>query len=530
MTSDLVSRPGRWALPPQPPEAWTRGPAALALLLGVVITVVLLPALQVRTDLRAAVPYAGLLVLQGTTALLVAYLLLLHCAITQDRRLDWAAGGFVLLWLVSLARALGPAVDLTAPATGSGTVTTALAVAWLLCLPVVSLSAALRRRSMALLAVPAVLVLSLAAGVGLLPVRDGGRLTSTGEQVLLAVTGLGVIGALWWRQRVPFGNRRAWGWVGAGLLLTPVVAVLRMVTDRRAFLPVWLPLAMETTVLLLTLLGLTVLTARGFWPQSRRWHQLETEVRQLRSASPLLPGLSVTPLDEAGLPARAELAEVVAEQRVHVALQPVRDLLSGEAVGQEALARFGGRIPTDRWFHAAAVHGLGTELEIVTLTAALDCLPDLPATQFLAVNTSPASLGDPSVLALLHGADLSRVVVEITEHDAVRDYGLLRETMATLRRAGAQIAVDDVGAGFASLRHVLQLQPDVVKLDTSLTRDVHLSERQRSLVRAVVTFADEVGALVLAEGIEIGEQVSPLVDAGVTLGQGWHLGRPVICR
>ncbi len=382
---------------------------------------------------------------------------------------------------------------------------------------------------MALLVVPATIVAGSAALTWSLRVREDGRLTATGERLLVAAMVVGVLGALWWRRRVPLGNRGAWGWVGAALLLTPVAAALRLASDADGALPVWVPVTTEAVTLLVTAVGLATLSLRGFWPQSRRWRLLESEVRQLRSASPLLPGLSITPLDETGLPERAELSDVIAASRVQVALQPVRDLRSGEAVGQEALARFGGRIPTDRWFRAAALHDLGAELEVVTLAAALRCLPDLPTSQFLAVNTSPASLEDRTVLKLLHAADLSRIVIEITEHDAVRSYGVLRAILAELRHAGAQIAVDDVGAGFASLRHVLQLQPDVVKLDTSLTRDVHLSERQRSLVRAVVTFADEVGAVVLAEGIEIAEQVAPLVDAGVQLGQGWHLGRPVIC-
>ena len=128
----------------------------------------------------------------------------------------------------------------------------------------------------------------------------------------------------------------------------------------------------------------------------------------------------------------------------------------------------------------------------------------------------------------MHAADLSRVVVEITEHDAVDNYEDTRSVLASFRRAGARIAVDDVGAGFASLRHVLLLQPDVVKLDTSLIRDVHDSPRQQAIVRALVTFSDEVGAVVLAEGIEVAEQVPALLAAGVTLGQGWHLGVPVM--
>ncbi len=522
-------RPGRWALPPQPPESWTSGPAALSLFVAIATSLVLPPATLLPHGRSTAAAYVAVLVVEGVLTAFTTYLLLLQSAIAQDRRLLWAAGGFGLLWALTLARALGPEVTWTAPYRGTGDVSTALSVAWVVILPTVVLTAGLRHRTTALLAVPAVLVTCLTLALAHVDTTAAGGLRSAGRVVLTAAVALAVAAAVWWRRRVPQGNRGAWGWVGSALLLVPVVAVLRQVSGEDGAAPVWAPWAVEILTLTVTALGLAVLTLRGFWPQARRWRLLETEVRQLRSASPLLPGLSVTPLDESGLPERDEVADTVARGAAQVALQPVRDLLTLDPLGQEALARFGGRVPTDRWFRAAAMHGLGAELECLTLGAALRCLKDLPSTQFLAVNTSPASLEDERVLALLLAVDLSRVVVEITEHDAVRDYALMRRTLSDLRAAGARIAVDDVGAGFASLRHVLQLQPDLVKLDTSLTRDVHVSARQRALVRAVVQFADEVGAQVLAEGIEINEQLAPLIDAGVTLGQGWHLGRPVIC-
>jgi EAL domain-containing protein (putative c-di-GMP-specific phosphodiesterase class I) len=131
-------------------------------------------------------------------------------------------------------------------------------------------------------------------------------------------------------------------------------------------------------------------------------------------------------------------------------------------------------------------------------------------------------------VALLDAVDLSRVVVEITEHEAVADYIVTRIALDRLRRAGARIAVDDTGAGFASLRHVLMLQPDVIKLDTSLTRGIETDKRQQDLVRAVTVFGAQVGAAVLAEGIETQGQLDQLRHIGVHLGQGWHLGVPVL--
>jgi EAL domain-containing protein (putative c-di-GMP-specific phosphodiesterase class I) len=197
-------------------------------------------------------------------------------------------------------------------------------------------------------------------------------------------------------------------------------------------------------------------------------------------------------------------------------------------VGFEALSRFGGRVPTDRWFRGASRCGLGGELERLTLKAALGLLPGLAPDVFLAVNVSPAALEDATVIDLLHGSELSRVVVEVTEHEAVADYVVMRGVLDRLRARGARIAVDDTGAGFASLRHVLMLQPDVIKLDTSLSRDVHHSARQQQLVTALLTFDHEVGCVVLAEGIETEEPLDALRGLGVPLGQGWHLGVPTV--
>ncbi|MGB8649652.1 MAG: EAL domain-containing protein, partial [Mycobacteriales bacterium] len=331
-----------------------------------------------------------------------------------------------------------------------------------------------------------------------------------------------VAAAAWWRIRVPIGNRGPWGWVGATLLLLPAVAVLRVLE-----LP-WAALVVEDVAVAIAAIGLYALTARGYLRQARSWGRLEADVRRLRASSALLPGLSVTPEDEQGLPERHDVEGLLRRGAPQVALQPVVELATGSTVGQEALCRFGDRVPVDRWFRAAGMHGLGPELERLALAAVLRALEGLPQGQFLAVNTSPASLHDEHVLALLRGADLSRVVVEVTEHDAVTDYPATRRALAGLREAGARIAVDDVGAGFASLQHVLLLQPDLIKLDSSLTRDVHHNPRRHDLVSALVGFASEVGATVLAEGIEVPGQVDALIEAGVRLGQGWHLGLPVV--
>ena len=320
----------------------------------------------------------------------------------------------------------------------------------------------------------------------------------------------------------------AWTWVVAGLCLGALAGVLLAFPERREgqlFLAGQLALALTGLV---PALGLMSGHGAGYHRQARRWRSLVSEVTDLRTSSPLLPGLSVSPEDDEGLPEEVDVRRLIDARQVDVALQPVVRLTDDAVVGFEALSRFGGRVPTDRWFRAASRCGLGGELERLTLGAALALLPTLEGELFLAVNVSPAALEDEAVLSMLRATDLTRVVVEVTEHEAVGDYAELGAVLAGLRRAGARIAVDDTGAGFASLRHVLMLQPDVVKLDTSLSHDVHHDERQQRLVRVLLGFAREVGSDVIAEGIETQEQLEALQRLGVPLGQGWHLGVPTV--
>jgi len=528
VTAAPNSRPRRWALPPQPPETWASTNATVvAVVLGGVALA--MPGLLLLPGGGNAYLAALVYATGGLLAVGNGYLLTLQAGVTEDRRLLWVATGFGALLGCYLARSVDPALPGGRATSSDLRLSTALAVVWLLALPVVALSAGRGQAPRLLYLGPPVLL--AAAGLGAyeadLVATSDQHLTTPGRWVMIGCTVLGTVAALWWRQRIPYGNRGVWGCIGAALLLTPVVALVRGTSADHPEGAGWSALLVELVPLVVCFTGLYVISLRGYLPQARQWRALEAEVRRLRASSALLPGLSVTPEDDAGLPDPPELQELLTRGNNLVALQPVLELATMTVVGQEALARFGGRIPTDRWFRAAVLHGVGADLERITLERALGALPVVPAGQFLAINASPAALHDERILELLDKCDLSRLVVEITEHDAVNDYGLTREALSVLRRRGARIAVDDVGAGFASLRHVLLLQPDVVKLDTSLTRDVHDNARQQAIVRALVRFSTEVGATVLAEGIEVPEQVTALVDAGVALGQGWHLGIPV---
>jgi hypothetical protein len=141
------------------------------------------------------------------------------------------------------------------------------------------------------------------------------------------------------------------------------------------------------------------------------------------------------------------------------------------------------------------------------------------------VNLSPATLLSGPALELL-GAIRRPVVVELTEHVEIVDYGPLLERVAELRRHGLRIAVDDAGAGYASLQHILQLRPDLIKIDIAITRDVHLDPVRQALAHSLVNFAGSVGAVLLAEGVEQQAELDTLARIGVDLAQGYLLGKP----
>ena len=533
MTTALAERRTGWALPPAPPEEWVGNRWFLALC-AALVTAVGIPALALR-EAGATSELAALVALHassGAAALITAYVLLIQASVTADDRLRWMAAGYAALWPLVLLRAAevegrGPLVEEVERGAPIG-------LLWLLTLPVMALLWSRVRRGATAALVPvgvlaaATLGVLLAGDLPTLVANDQSRLGAL-RSVDLVLGLLAAVAALVWQRTTPRGAGGTWSWIGASLALVALAGLVLGIAERRYDDLWWGGQVLLALSLLVPAVGLSLVSAAGYRRQSRRWHQLVREVAGLRAASPLLPGLSVSPEDDEGLPSKVDLRTLMDAGLVKVALQPVVQLEDGAVVGFEALSRFGGRVPTDRWFRAASRYELGGELERLTLHAALELLPGLDPGVFLAVNVSPAALEDEQVLGLLQGVeDLSRVVVEVTEHEAVGNYPVLRRTLTELRRRGARIAVDDTGAGFASLRHVLMLQPDVVKLDTSLSRAVHDDERQQKLVTALLTFAREVGSVVLAEGIETEEQLEALRDLGVPLGQGWHLGVPTI--
>lgn len=213
---------------------------------------------------------------------------------------------------------------------------------------------------------------------------------------------------------------------------------------------------------------------------------------------------------------------------VRMFFQPITDLDTGSVIGFESLARFDS--PSERttvsWFDEASAAGMRRDLELTTARAALRALADLPEDAYLTVNASPDVAMDPDFLSAIPETHRSRLVVEITEHARIDDYDAFNRAIARLRALGVRVAIDDAGAGFANLTHILRIHPDLIKLDVELTRHVDIDADRRALVRSLVEFARSVGATLVAEGIETEGELLALRSLGVAAGQGYHIGRP----
>jgi PAS domain S-box-containing protein len=204
--------------------------------------------------------------------------------------------------------------------------------------------------------------------------------------------------------------------------------------------------------------------------------------------------------------------------------QPIVDLHSGAVTGYEALSRFTDGVPPDITFALAARCGLGLQLEAATILAALEAATNLPPNAYLSLNVSPALIASGATRELLASASRP-LVLEITEHVGIDDYPTLREELAALGPR-VRIAVDDAGAGYASLRHILELAPAFVKLDIGLIRGINADPARQALIAGMGYFALKRKLRLIAEGIETPAELNTLQVLGVGYGQGFLLGRP----
>ncbi|MEO3433598.1 EAL domain-containing protein [Inquilinus sp. CAU 1745] len=225
---------------------------------------------------------------------------------------------------------------------------------------------------------------------------------------------------------------------------------------------------------------------------------------------------------------RAAVEAIIDQGGFDIAFQPIVTLASMEVVSVEALSRFRPqpyRSP-DKWFGDAADVGLGVDLELSAIRAAIASFPELPSPIGMSINASPETIVSGRLGEILDGEYLGRTILEITEHAQVGDYSLLHRELGPLRDRGMKVAIDDAGAGYSGLQHIVQMVPDIIKMDMSLTRGIDRDRARRALASAMIFYARETGSAIVAEGIETSQELLTLKSLGVSRGQGYLLGKP----
>lgn len=224
---------------------------------------------------------------------------------------------------------------------------------------------------------------------------------------------------------------------------------------------------------------------------------------------------------------REQLISVMRRRDLEIVYQPAIRLDAPRVEFFEALARFRSGEAPDVWFAAAAEAGVGPELEMLAARTAIEGLSTLPDGSSISINMSPATVLSSNFAEELASAPLERLILEITENEAVDCYDAIVNALKPLRERGLRVAVDDVGAGYSSFRHILHLRPDIIKLDVSICRGVHNDDTRRALTSALITFARQIGSDLVAEGVETTLELDSLRALGMSIVQGYVFARPM---
>jgi EAL domain-containing protein (putative c-di-GMP-specific phosphodiesterase class I) len=233
-------------------------------------------------------------------------------------------------------------------------------------------------------------------------------------------------------------------------------------------------------------------------------------------------------VSDAATDAKARIQELLDSGDLRVVFHPLIKLATRRLMGYEALARFTdkGARPPNEWFADAALAGMRTELEIAAIRVAILERTKLPPGPFLALNISPRTAVEAGLRAVLGSVPLSEVVLDINEDTMVDEFEEFGHAIDDLRSEGLRVALDDTGAGFVSLRHVVGLRPDFIKIGLEICRDIDKQVPNQAVASALCAFAQRMGAQTVAEGIETESELDVLVGLGVDLGQGYIFGRP----
>ena len=233
---------------------------------------------------------------------------------------------------------------------------------------------------------------------------------------------------------------------------------------------------------------------------------------------------------------RCRLQDVLLAEEIRTVFQPIVELKSGAILGFEALSRgpagTAEQSPVNL-FEAADAARLTFELDRHCRRRAMRTARNLPAPFRLFINVVPASMYDPdfqgtSLIQLLEGLGLSpdRIVLEVSEGYAIKNYTLFVEALQNFTQMGFKIAVDDIGAGYSGLEKIAHLNPRYLKFDIQLVRDIDKLHVKREMARALKAFAEKMESRIIAEGIEREGEQQALIDLGIDYGQGYLLARP----
>jgi EAL domain-containing protein (putative c-di-GMP-specific phosphodiesterase class I) len=232
---------------------------------------------------------------------------------------------------------------------------------------------------------------------------------------------------------------------------------------------------------------------------------------------------------------RAEKSEriqaVLQSEQPSIVYQPWYRLADMQIAGAEALSRFKlePQRPPDVWFAEAAEVGLQVDLEIAAIRRAMSGYKSVWQQKplQLGVNASPQTIIDHDLAREFEGCPTDLIILEITEHEDVDDYKLLLNALTPLRARGVKVAVDDAGSGYASMRHVLNIAPDFIKLDVSLTRNIDSDRMRRALASALIEFGHQTNSRIVAEGVETNAEMDTLRQLGAHKAQGYFLSHPL---
>lgn len=227
-------------------------------------------------------------------------------------------------------------------------------------------------------------------------------------------------------------------------------------------------------------------------------------------------------------PLREQVVSILENADLEIVYQPAIWLDQPRIAFFEALARFpshSGETPA-LWFETAATMGLGPQFELLALRCACRGLETLPQGVAVSINLSPSTILSSIFSKQIASAPLERIILEITENQPVSSYSALIGALKPFRDLGMRVTIDDAGAGHASC-HVLEIQPDIIKLDASICRDIHQDRMRQSLAMALIDFARKTGSDLVAEGVESVDELASLRALGMSIVQGHVVSRPL---